>query len=129
MINEPPRALSCPLRLPKCRAGRRLNPGNAVRLLRPRWDAAETGIVIRRRLWWRVTVRWTSGDTSTVWTRSVRRIERVPPLRPWGGGTRAALAQILADLRESGDDVLLWQIDLTGGSQTASWRDDDRGKG
>lgn len=62
---------------------RSVHPGDVVRAVRGRTgDQGVTGIVARRRFWRRVTVRWTSGDVTTVPIASIRVVIPVPKGMP-----------------------------------------------
>jgi hypothetical protein len=73
MINGNYRSLSSPVPLPNRKPGRRLAAGAVVRAHDPHRHPAETGIVARRRWPYRAEIRWATGETTTVFTWSVRR--------------------------------------------------------
>lgn len=66
MINGNYRSI-CPGGVPAPRRKPGIQPGDAVRSRRERpWPSASTGIVVRRRWFGRVDVRWVSGETTTI---------------------------------------------------------------
>ncbi len=78
MINGNYRSIA-PGSVPAPRRKPGIQPGDAVRSRRERpWPSASTGIVVRRRRFGRVDVRWVSGETTTIRKVDLGKIEREP---------------------------------------------------
>ncbi len=75
MINENYRAIDAVAALPPLRPG--IRRGTRVRSVQERtYPSASTGIVVKRRWFGRVDVRWVSGETTTTRKVDLRMIDQ-----------------------------------------------------